>query len=87
MSGNHVVTTPFSIHPTVPHLRVRRSDGVVVDLWGHPTGEVVSHPSFAPVLVNGVPYVPEQDDDETTVCHCRRCFLHDDPAGCVAVAS
>jgi hypothetical protein len=43
--------------------------------------------TFAPVLVNGVPYVPEQDDDETTVCYCRRCFLHDDPAGCVAVTS
>lgn len=42
---------------------------------------------FAPVLVNGVPYVPESDDvapsPEPTVCYCRRCFLHDDPAGCL----
>ena len=41
--------------------------------------------TFAPVLVNGVPYVPEPETVPVHRCHCRRCLLHDDPGGCVAV--
>lgn len=32
-------------------------------------------------LIQAVP-VREEDDEPT--CYCRRCFLHDDPGGCVA---
>lgn len=37
--------------------------------------------TFHPILVNGEPYIPEPEQPD---CYCRRCYLHNDPGGCVA---
>lgn len=40
-----------------------------------------AHP--IPILVNGEPYIAPPEPQPDPECHCRRCFLHDDPGGCL----
>lgn len=46
------------------------------------TGNHVVTTTFHPILVNGEPYIPEPEPERPD-CYCRRCYLHDDPGGCL----